>query len=129
MRISESQLRREIRSVITESWREHSSHASDEQSVSSNDQMLASGYGSKVFHGEKITFEDFELRIELDSKAGLNVDHALIPIRMQSGEVVKSDKVTGVIVAKFPFIIGDINDNRFQSHPLVAKNIALWLSK
>ena len=117
MRISESQLRREIRSVIIESQGEHSI-------LPSSDHMLASGFGSKVF-GETITFEDFTLRIELDSRSGNLVDNSLRPIKMQAGEVLESDEVAGVIIAKFPFAIGD----RFQTPALVAENIALILAR
>ena len=117
MKISESQLRREIRSVIIESQEEYSN-------LPSSDQMLASGFGSKIF-GETITFEDFTLRIELDSRSGNKVEHALSPIRRQAGEVLDSDEVAGVVVAKFPFEIG----NRFQSPILVAENISYFLSR
>tara|TARA_A100001035_G_C27538834_1_gene388704 strand:+ start:51 stop:389 length:339 start_codon:yes stop_codon:yes gene_type:complete len=112
MRISESRLRSLIRNIVVESWRDHSSIESGGM------QMLAKGYGSKIYGNAE---EYFTLKIELTGS--VDAKWALEGIEKQHGEIVSNEG--NIIVAKFPYM----KDGKTAVPKLVADNLAFWIGR
>tara|TARA_Y100001970_G_C14259751_1_gene878979 strand:+ start:1169 stop:1525 length:357 start_codon:yes stop_codon:yes gene_type:complete len=118
MRMTEKSLKRAIRDIVVESWRDHSNI----KSVAGGEQMVAKGYGSKIYgNAEKY----FTLRIELDGR--VDAKYALEGIEMQKGEVVSHEGNT--IIAKFPYDADGNKGENLQTPQLVADNLAFWIGR
>lgn len=100
MKITESKLRKIIRSVITES-------------------AISARAGCEVF-GESIDFNSFVLRIVLKNEKF--VKYAKEAIKMQEGEIESESGTT--LIAKFS---NETRAGKDQSPGLVSRNITFWV--
>tara|TARA_B100001059_G_scaffold229458_1_gene262073 strand:- start:94 stop:423 length:330 start_codon:yes stop_codon:yes gene_type:complete len=108
MRITESKLRRVIRSVILES--------------AVSEPQLGKGYGVVVY-GHSITFDSFVLKIVLDKE--FNIRYAKEAIDMQEGSIVENIGNT-TLLAEFK---NNTKSGKHQTPGLVAENIAFYIGR
>ena len=112
MRLTESKLRRVIRSVLKESI--------------GSGPLLGKGYGCEVY-GESIDFDSFVLKIVI-TKENI-VEYAKDAVKMQEGEILNAeDTVTGegTLIASFK---NEVSSGKTQTPKLVATNIAFYVGR